>query len=145
MNPVGFLIYNYYRNSFGKYILGIFFASLNNGAICDGVNPAIPHPIGVTKNFKSGCFLAKSINSSTQGLIVSTPPCMVGMAQDCPCNPVPCPHTAPNFLYAVNAAPPPCIPSKLLPKTNTSLRANLEIYDGVILISILNLNEFLYT
>ena len=62
MDSVGFLIYNYYRNSFGKYILGRFFASVNNGAICDGLNPAMPHPMGVTKNLKSGCFLAKSLN-----------------------------------------------------------------------------------
>lgn len=35
------------------------------GAISDGLNPAIPQPISVTKNFSCGCCFANSINSST--------------------------------------------------------------------------------
>jgi hypothetical protein len=38
---------------------------LNMGAISFGVNPAIPQPISITRNFNSGCVLAKVINSST--------------------------------------------------------------------------------
>ena len=35
--------------------------------------------------------------------------------------PSPLPITAPKYRWAMRAAPPPCIPARLLPKTNTSL------------------------
>ncbi len=68
----------------------------NSGVISCGVNPAMQQPISVTKNTSSLCFLANSIKSSTYGLMVSASPCMVGMAYDCPNNPMPWPHSAPN-------------------------------------------------
>lgn len=74
------------------------------------------------------------MNLSTYGLIVSMPPCIVGIAYDCPCSPSPCPHIAPKRLYAVLAAPPPCFPLRLLPKTKTSLDFSVSIYSGVILL-----------
>jgi hypothetical protein len=51
----------------GKYIFSIFssIALLNKGAISSALNPAMPHPISVTRNFKSVFDLAKDKKSST--------------------------------------------------------------------------------
>lgn len=64
----------------GRLMLLMVFADSNNGAISSGSKPAMPHPIGVTKKCFSGLALAKAIKSSTYGRMVSTPPCMVGIA-----------------------------------------------------------------
>ena len=64
----------------GKLTFLINNALLNKGAILFGENPAIPQPIGVTRKCSSGCAVAYSMNWSTYGLMVSTGPCMVGIA-----------------------------------------------------------------
>ena len=50
----------------------------------------------VTRNVSRLCSFAKRMKSSTYGLMVSTPPWMVGIAYVWPCRPTPSPHTAPN-------------------------------------------------
>lgn len=64
----------------GRLMLLMLFADSNKGAISSGSKPAMPHPTGVTKKCFSGLALAKAIKSLTYGRMVSTPPCMVGMA-----------------------------------------------------------------
>ena len=106
-------------------------ASLKRGAISSSRNPAMPQPIRVTRNVSRLCSLAKQMNSSTYGLMVTTPPCMVGIAYVWPCRPTPSPHTAPNRSKANRAAPPPCAPARLLPKTNISSDFKESMATGV--------------
>ena len=72
--------YKQHYHPIGNTIFSTSCASLNSGAISSSLNPAMPQPMRVTRNVSSGCSRAKAINSSTYGRIVSTPPCIVGMA-----------------------------------------------------------------
>src|SRR5574344_1480795 len=90
----------------GRTMLSTVGAFAHRGAISSSLNPAMPQPMRVTRKTYSGCDLANSINLSAYGLIVSTPPCIVGMAYDCPNRPTPCPHTEPDLSRATRAAPP---------------------------------------
>lgn len=96
--------------SSGRITLANERAWRKSGAISVGSNPAMPHPIRVTRKVSSGCCLANSMNSLTYGAIVSTPPCMVGIANDWPWRPTPWPEIAPKCLRAIRAAPPAWFP-----------------------------------
>ena len=98
-NDQYYLINNYQFG--GNTIFSTLCASSNSGEISSSVNPAIPQPMRVTRNVSSGCCLANWINSTTNGRMVSTPPCIVGMAQLWPCRPTPCPMMAPNLRQAM--------------------------------------------
>ena len=65
---------------FGNTIFSTPTASKNNGATSSAFNPAIPQPMGVTRNNKSALFFANAIKSSTYGLMAPAPPCIVGIA-----------------------------------------------------------------
>ena len=51
--------------SLGRMTFSWSMASWNKGAISSGVNAAIPQPMRVTRNLRSGCCWAKAMNSST--------------------------------------------------------------------------------
>lgn len=56
--PAGAVISIMFQNDSGRDTLSSLDASLKSGAISSTLHPAIPHPIGVTKNVCSGCAFA---------------------------------------------------------------------------------------
>ena len=62
--PLFYLLITLTKSS-GRMMFSSSMASANRGAICSMVKPAMPQPMGVTRNFSSRCSRAKAINSST--------------------------------------------------------------------------------